>query len=1092
MKKWFLRLAVVVLALLVFSAAPALAVGEDPEDGGHRIPVLRTDPGGDSTAVRPDTGISITLDTRSKAFREYREELERGRFVVIVEGDGRKAGYVGSGKRVEEGAPGRENVDDGLRVPRAGVAAYDLGSGTVSVVPGTLERYTRYTVTLALKDNYERAIHDQGLKERADLVAFQFTTGSAIGEPTHLQVQVPNGSPRVTDGGLVTVVATDDYGGLATLGRMAVSARRADGSAPSSSFGASPVELAFSESQRGKVNVGLTDHEVETLYLTAGITGPWPGDSHLETVGVAWQPGPPASATLTLAAEAIVGHNQRVSGEVTDVYGNAVLDGEALALSTSEGDIESSVTTTAGHYAATYAAPTKLVGAPGKGDQVTVGLSSHNGTARAAAQVLVRPGAPHSLLLDLSPTTLAADGTSQATVSGDATDAFGNAVVDGTEVTLLADDEGSVAPSLVQTASGRFAASYTAGVTPGDVVVTATTGQVVAATRVTLRNPIPAGATLDLVPKLDPDGSYTLTGKLLDAAGEPLAGVPLRLDVSSGAASAVVATTDANGQFVFQYQPPADKGNATIMVGAYGTTLGALGIEPLIDGNQPFTDTGIDVEAGQAVTISARGSWADRLLGRIGSGNGFRVGANLAFVAGAGGRLYLGPGDTRQVGNVDSVICVGGHSGAVTTVEVAVDPASLPADGASTAAIAGRLRAGLQPVPGAVVNLTLTGSGGFQTGPNLVPNPSVEADLAGVIATGNDARSLALFRTGEAAKDGSHSLKAVASVQGDCNATWQQASGPDNTSGIPVTGGGTYTFSTHIKIPAPLAGADPTVRIRVIEWTSDGTLVRDDGAAPTGTHDGLATDWVGLYQTLTLQPSTARVSFRVYIHGAGTVYVDGVKVEPGPYATPLAVSAAQVTTDRDGRFTATYLAGTVAGTTQLTASYRTLRQSAAIVLTTGPNTPPMEAPTGTNLGLMQSNGTASATSSYRGCPASNAFDGRLDTMWNAGTWSPGTLTRSWLQPVRVSGFTLFVSGRATQSVTFSVEGSKDGSNWEAVTGTRTLFPGPAEIVGTDGSGTPIIRISTALPSPAAFLQLRLNIDLSADWTNALEWEILGP
>jgi hypothetical protein len=127
-----------------------------------------------------------------------------------------------------------------------------------------------------------------------------------------------------------------------------------------------------------------------------------------------------------------------------------------------------------------------------------------------------------------------------------------------------------------------------------------------------------------------------------------------------------------------------------------------------VPGNQPWTDTGVDVQAGQTVTITATGklrymdgnvpgpeglarSWMDllralpvnsagrgALIGRVGSDEAaqpFLIGPKLQTPARAVGRLYLGingPSGDSAEGSFHVTIAVSGAAAASTVAETAV------------------------------------------------------------------------------------------------------------------------------------------------------------------------------------------------------------------------------------------------------------------------------------------------------------------------------------------------------------------------------------------------------------------------------------
>ena len=100
--------------------------------------------------------------------------------------------------------------------------------------------------------------------------------------------------------------------------------------------------------------------------------------------------------------------------------------------------------------------------------------------------------------------------------------------------------------------------------------------------------------------------------------------------------------------------------------------------------------------------------------------------------------------------------------------------------------------------------------------------------------------------------------------------------------------------------------------------------------------------------------------------------------------------------------------------------------------------------------ISRSGGTASASSTFSGDPASNAFDGNINNFW-ASNLNPSSGAPQWLQyqftsAITVSFISITIRNDAswlTQSPTaFLIQGSPDGSTWttiETLTGVLWLY-----------------------------------------------------
>ncbi len=474
---------VVKLLGTIFALMFFVAVG-NAGDTGKAIPVKNTLPASGASKVRPDTEVEFHLDTKQKRFREFREQLERGRFAVVVRGGGTERLFVGSTQP-------RQDDEHDLRAEITGAAVYQVASSTVTVRPGLLKRYTTYTATLVVKDAYEAVIHEgeergrDGDKEKdesyreedADQAkhsfSFSFTTGSDIGEPTRLLVSATNRKPRVTEGGQVQVRITDDYDSPATMGKVMVAGAATDGSALSPSFSLVPERVELSPSQPGNLLVKVTDRKAQKVEITVKTRGPWPEDQQVESIELLFQPGPAASIDLKVPGQLTVGESVYLEGEVADAYQNAVLDGTGVSLAASAGSIHGAATE-GGRFWSIFTAPTTLKGTPGQGEQVSITARAEQVSTGGTVQVV--PGAPANIVLAASAAEAPADGESTVSLAGEVTDGYGNAVLDGTPVELLLIGEGSLSPSSTATLGGKFSFEYHAGTSVGRATITARVG----------------------------------------------------------------------------------------------------------------------------------------------------------------------------------------------------------------------------------------------------------------------------------------------------------------------------------------------------------------------------------------------------------------------------------------------------------------------------------------------------------------------------------------------------------------------------------------------------------------------------------------
>jgi len=426
--------------------------------------------------------------------------------------------------------------------------------------------------------------------------------------------------------------------------------------------------------------------------------------SFVASKAIVVNPGPPASVTASVPGPVAAGQSEPVSGTVTDAYGNAVLNGTAVALGASAGSVTASTYTTGGAYQADFTAPTKLASAPGTGEDVTITATA--GSADGSVTAVVDPGPAATVTLQTYSAKVAPG--QSVVLTGTAADVYGNAVLNGTVADLTATG-GGVAPTAT-TAGGAFTATWTAPQTPGTYTITASVNGHSASVTETVSSPVPQGAHLSLTITANGAGGYTLSGQVLTAGGQPVAGAPVTLTATAnGVTVTLTATTDSAGDYRIAFTPPASSGAVTLSGTAGGGSSASGLIDPLISGSQPWTDTGIAVNAGQEVFVQSSGPWALALEAKVGpSGVPVAVGAKGAFVSGVSGDLYLGTGGATQSGAVDALVGVWAPAQPSLSLQSAAGTAVAPG---AAVTLQGSLTAGGLPVVGAPVTLTTTAGG---------------------------------------------------------------------------------------------------------------------------------------------------------------------------------------------------------------------------------------------------------------------------------------------------------------------------------------------------------------------------------------------
>lgn len=103
---------------------------------------------------------------------------------------------------------------------------------------------------------------------------------------------------------------------------------------------------------------------------------------------------------------------------------------------------------------------------------------------------------------------------------------------------------------------------------------------------------------------------------------------------------------------------------------------------------------------------------------------------------------------------------------------------------------------------------------------------------------------------------------------------------PEGTSGMAVTGGGTYTVSAYVDASAMTSGS---AGIRFLERDSSGNLIQDHSIVASA-NAGQAVQRIAA--TITTQSTTAYVNVRLELNGAGTALFDCIQLERSWSSTP--------------------------------------------------------------------------------------------------------------------------------------------------------------------------------------------------------------
>jgi protocatechuate 3,4-dioxygenase beta subunit len=532
---------------------------------------------------------------------------------------------------------------------------------------------------------------------KQEAVSTLFTTGSALNEATHLMSTTDNGKVRVTDGGKVNVKVTDDYGLPATNAEVVVTSDSANVSAPI---------LTLGVNENGQGVIDITDHKKEVANLTITSKDKTYNDPQNTQKGqdtIEFLSGLPDHMTIKADQNLIVGKSEHVTGTVFDKYENQVENDTIVSATPSSGEITPQEQNSKdGNFDFTFVAPIKL-------QEVTITAKAGTISYGNETTIKLKADQPANIKLVADAKVIKADGNSESHVSIEVTDQYGNPV-DGENVSLSTTGKSGIPSTVTTDASGK-ATFPVYGTTSGLNEITASTANgikspvvsIITATPLTMQNKVVLNATKQI------DGSVVVSGEVLGGDGNPVAYTYVPLESTGGALTESVLSTDASGAFTTTLTPASHSTLAKVSVPT-ASNQPEVAIDPLIYGNQPWTDTGIDVAAGQTVHVVSTGTWSPDLFAQL-NGYAIKIGSDGTFIAGASGRLQLGTNGVTHLGDVDSMIYLSGNAeypAILPSVNFVTDNTSIAADGKSTAKISGRIMAGLNPVVGAVVNITAT------------------------------------------------------------------------------------------------------------------------------------------------------------------------------------------------------------------------------------------------------------------------------------------------------------------------------------------------------------------------------------------------
>jgi hypothetical protein len=302
------------------------------------------------------------------------------------------------------------------------------------------------------------------------------------------------------------------------------------------------------------------------------------------------------SITLTLSPATIVADGQSTTtatATVTDAKGNPVA-GDQVTIAASSGQSESGITDLNGTYSATITSTTTA-----GTSTITATDTTPNPDVSTTAQLTQVAGPAAHIVVQLSPPSIVADGSSTSTATATVTDAFNNPVP-GATIGFSASDAGIGFGPVAATGDGSYTTTLTSSTTPGITTIVATDSATAVKGIATLTLATsPSVVTLSVVPAAPltnrlvtlvaivtatagrsvPSGTVTLTSNGRSIAGcdsQPtVAQVVQRLSESTCQVAFAASTSPEDLEATFTSGSPnvADSSaTATLSVGRAGTS----------------------------------------------------------------------------------------------------------------------------------------------------------------------------------------------------------------------------------------------------------------------------------------------------------------------------------------------------------------------------------------------------------------------------------------------------------------------------------------------------------------------------------------
>jgi adhesin/invasin len=723
------------------------------------------------------------------------------------------------------------------------------------------------------------------------------------------------------------------------------------------------------------------------------------------TTTVTFTPGAPATgndglelvATPT-AIEANGSSTSTLKATVRDANGNLVGDGIVVDWTTTDGKLAGTTSATDKTGVASMVLTSSTVAG-------AVVVEAKAGAAHRSAAVTFIPGAPgagnNGLTLAATPTSIEANGTSTSALTALVSDANGNAVGAGVEVTWSTTAGALANKNSTTDATGVARMVLTSSTLAGAVIVKAEAGAANDSTTVTFTAGVPAqgnkGLALVATPaSIEANGTSTstLNATVTDINGNPTPGVTVIWNTTGGALASNTSTTDDAGVASIVLTSATAAGTALVEAAAGAAKDSAT---VTFTPGAPASGThGLELVA-TPTTIEANGTSTSTLRATLKDTHGNTLGAGVVVTWNTTGGGLADKSSITDKSGVATMVLTSSTVAGPVTVEAT---ASAAQNSATVTFTAGTPGAGTQ-------------------GLTVVATPSaIEANgtsTSTLKATVNDANGN--------------------SVGGGVVVAWRTTGGAlaSNTSTTDDSG------AASVVLTSSTVAGEVTVEASAEAAKNTATVMFTAGAPAAGT-DGLTL--VATPAAIEADGKTTSSLMALVRDANGNEVGEGVVVTWSTTAGDLASTTS--TTDKSGTASVLLTSSTVAGVATVNAAAGAANDSATVTFTAG-----APAPGSNGLALVASPASIEANGSSTSTLTATVKDVNGNTV-GAGivvAWSTtgGTLTGD-TSTTDNSGTASMVLTSSTMAGAVTVQ-AKNGAAQDSATVT---FTAGLPAAGTDG------------------------------------------